>query len=413
MALWQSAAQNCPMASDERKRQAKATALSSLQLLRSEYSDESEIATSISRMIASINEFVDVKPDLKPEIKPDVKSEDAVKREHRGSSSDAVKQEHRGPSSDAVKREHHDSSSASESKRPRRKPDRPADQRTVDDFPINRTSVLLPRVNDDGQRYNQYCLVVGHTDSGQLRIQLPDPHAEEDTIVVRSICSLRSNLGSEEVRPLIIASASSSKAAHPTEAAPPPPPTERTSPPIEPPTPPPIEPPVDDDRSADDQLAASALRRSGGRTRDQLNPHLSALGLAAMFGQQVVSMRHGVVSHLTFVIGDWNVLPPSANVPFVWWLGTGPKRLPTANLINPAHHTQPQGGVPVFFAIKRSSGGALCYYGGHYETRSFVVLSEEQLVKFKDRERQARIELHFSHFDEALAAAVDAIPAEL
>ena len=66
--------------------------------------------------------------------------------------------------------------------------------------------------------------------------------------------------------------------------------------------------------------------------------------------------------------------------------------------------------MPVFFAVTRPAGGALCHYGGHYTTRRFVVLAEDQKVNFKDRDRQARIELAFDHFDEALAAAIAAIP---
>ena len=70
---------------------------------------------------------------------------------------------------------------------------------------------------------------------------------------------------------------------------------------------------------------------------------------------------------------------------------------------------QPELGVPIFFAAKRPSGGALCHYGGHYTTSSFVVLEEAERVHFKDRDRQARIEFKFHHFDEALAEAIGAI----
>ena len=171
-----------------------------------------------------------------------------------------------------------------------------------------------------------------------------------------------------------------------------------------------IAPPEEDERPADEQLANSRLRLSCGRTREQLNQHLSALGLAAKFGQTVVSARQGEVSQLTFNIGEWNNLPPDEHTPHVWWLGEGSKRLQLAELVHPKLREQPERGVPLFFAVKRAKGGAQCYYGGHYTTRSFVVLQEEHRVNFKERDRQARIELHFVHFDENLAAAIEAIP---
>ena len=66
--------------------------------------------------------------------------------------------------------------------------------------------------------------------------------------------------------------------------------------------------------------------------------------------------------------------------------------------------------MPIFWAVKRKKGGALCSYGGHWTTRSFT--RREQTVLWKGRERQAKIELVFDHFDEKLAAAIDAIPEE-
>ena len=72
---------------------------------------------------------------------------------------------------------------------------------------------------------------------------------------------------------------------------------------------------------------------------------------------------------------------------------------------------QPAGGVPVFFAVKRKTkGGALCHYGGHFVTKSFTKLPEQQ--RFKEIDRQALIELSFHHYDARLAAAVEAIPAD-
>jgi hypothetical protein len=132
----------------------------------------------------------------------------------------------------------------------------------------------------------------------------------------------------------------------------------------------------------------------------------------------VVSKRDGTVSHLTFNIGEWNDFPRHESAPFEWWLGAPDPgkdniRLLTANLINPdVTPAQPAGGYPLFFAVKRKEkGGALCHYGGHFTTRSFRLLSEQQApLIFKDRNRQAKIELAFSHYDEALAAAVNAIP---
>ena len=73
-------------------------------------------------------------------------------------------------------------------------------------------------------------------------------------------------------------------------------------------------------RTAEEQLEASALRRSEGRTREQLNAHLPSLpGLFACFGVPVVSAKGGAVSQLTFNIEQWNDLPQSESVPFEWW----------------------------------------------------------------------------------------------
>tara|TARA_B110001452_G_scaffold265109_1_gene269262 strand:+ start:1073 stop:1465 length:393 start_codon:yes stop_codon:yes gene_type:complete len=104
-------------------------------------------------------------------------------------------------------------------------------------------------------------------------------------------------------------------------------------------------------------------------------------------------------------------MPKSEEAPYQWWLGDGTGRLKAANLVNPEVKEQPAGGVPVFFAVKRKTkGGALCHYGGHFVTKRFTKLTEQQ--RFKEIDRQALIELSFDHYDTKLAGAVDAIPAD-
>ena len=163
-----------------------------------------------------------------------------------------------------------------------------------------------------------------------------------------------------------------------------------------------------DKRPAEAQLEASTLRTSQGRTRDQLNAHLASLpGLGARFGMPVVSRVAGRASHLTFNIGEWNDMPMTEAERFEWDLGEGKGRLDQASLIDPQQHAQPCGGVPLFVAVKRRKGGALCHYAGHWTTASFT-RTDEGFV-FKDKKRQAIIRLALHHFDEELGAAVDAI----
>jgi hypothetical protein len=91
-------------------------------------------------------------------------------------------------------------------------------------------------------------------------------------------------------------------------------------------------------------------------------------------------------------------------------------RLSQASKIDPAQYAQPVGGVPLFFAVKRKKGGALCCYGGHWKTKSFDMCGAGALETgcgrptFKDRRRQAIIRFAFDHFDAALGAAMNSIP---
>ena len=99
--------------------------------------------------------------------------------------------------------------------------------------------------------------------------------------------------------------------------------------------------------------------------------------------------------------------------PLCGGLGTAPSGCgsPTSSTRRRPRRPQPERGVALFFAVKRpAGGGALCHYGGHYTTRSFDRLDVDQRVLFKDRDRQARIELRFVRLDEALAEAIGTIP---
>ena len=392
---------------DALRRSSKAAALASLHNLSAAFAGDTGAVEAISHMIKSIQGL---------HIKPNVPA-----------SGEATAVAH--SPEEAVEREH---------KRPRRQSAK--ESMTIDSFPVG-CEVLLPRTDDSGNHWNDYSRVVGHTANGQLLLQVPNPAEDEEPVLQRSIFSLGSQLGSEETRPLKRSGSSSSAsgvgasvkaepvtlppAAGPVAPSPPPaasmalPPAAApmvvTPPAAAPVAPPPaavepVAPPEEDKRPADKQLANSRLRLSSGRTREQLNQHLSTLGLAAKFGQSVVSALQGGVSQLTFNIGEWNDLPPDEHHPYVWWLGEGAKRLQLAELVHPELREQPARGVPLFFAVKRAKGGALCYYGGHYTTHSFVVLQDDKRINFKERDRQARIEFQFVHFDEILAAAIEAIP---
>ena len=163
-------------------------------------------------------------------------------------------------------------------------------------------------------------------------------------------------------------------------------------------------------RPRDDSTCTSVLRRSAGRTRDQLNRHLGALGLSARFGVPVVSAREGALSHLT-LNDTWNRLPRHEGETFEWWLGAGAGRLRLARHLDPDTCTQPRGGVPLFWAESAgASGGAICRYVGHFACVHFWMLGKS--IEYLERSRQALIELAFDHYDERLAEAIAAIPAD-
>ena len=446
---------------DELRRQAKAAAISSLRTLAAAFAGDTEVTSSTSQMIESIEAF-DVKPP--PPVVGMVVIGEAVAAPTVATQPQSV-----GTA---------ETESCASRKRPRRT--QPAaertHERTLHDFPIG-CEVLIPRQDQrSGRRWNEYCRVVGHTASGQLVLWLPEPSEDEPQHVVWSLFSLGSQLGSTETRPLkrglstgdsaAVAAAAGDGGSSPRSAAgvgstgavdaasscdgrggstyglaadgtavaaPVPGGSggkQLLAEEAEEAKPSPLAahgreasrsaallpPPVEDDRPACEQLAASSLRRSAGRTRDQLNRHLLALGLHAKFGQAVVSARGGAASHLTFNVGDWNNLPPDEHTPFVWWLGDGPERLRLANLIDPA--TAPQAAARAWRGTLlrcEAAGGR----GGTLPLRRPLHDAQlrpprrgpgDQRVLFKDRDRQARIELRFVRLDEALAEAIGTIP---
>ena len=422
----QDCARKNTMDRDAIRRSAQDTTLSSLRSLATAFAGDETVQESITVMMRQVKAF-DVKPAV-PAVGVLVIGE--LVSPAPAAAAPIPPAAAPGPSRAGSSR------LAPEAKRPRRMP---AAEETLHDYPPHRTEVLLPRQDGD-MRWNDYCLVIGHVD-GMLLISVPG----EDEPLQRSLHSLRSGLGKETrplKRPCDTGSKSSSPVAPKLEAAPSAAPsaepsaapsatpqprgllnracdTASASPPAEEAVPTAAPQPRSEELStALDQLAASALRRSSGRTREQLNAHLASLpGLSAKFGVPVVSKLNGVVSHLTFNVGAWNDLPRNEDTPFEWWLGAPEpgkdnNRLRDANLINPhVHAEQSAGGYPLFFAAKRQQkGGALCCYGGHFTTRSFRLLNEQEKFAFKAINRQAKIELAFSHYDEALAAAVNAIP---
>ena len=385
---------------DDSRRAAKDLATAALQNLYTAFSGDGDVQNVVASVLEQVSS-IDVKPQVPALGAPVVVIGDAVA----------------APPHIAALESTEESSAPRQNKRQRRTANV---ELTLQNFPPNGCEVLIPR-HDGQQRWNQYCRVVGHTATGQLVIDVPG----ESAPLERSIYGLRGGLGSDEERPLMRTcssreaglaplpqsaeeqaatahphpssgtESSSSVAAASSSAVPAPASASFPSPTI-------------DERSGEEQAATSKLRRSEGRTREELNRHLADLGLKAKFGQTVVSAKEGVLSHLTFNVGDWNNLPQTEQEPFIWWLGDGEKRLRLANHVNPDATPQPIAGVPVFFAVKRKQGGALCYYGGHFTTASFVNLPVDQRLMYKDRHRQARIELRFHHFQDALAAAVNA-----
>ena len=391
------------------KRDAKTAAISSLNVLATAYAADDGIKYRIQQMLQQLSSFPTGEEDVKPIIVPRgnmiVIGEAVLHNSGRGESS--------APASNAQR------------KRPRRAATTEASAPLLADCPVGECEVLLHR-KDGTRQWTEWCTVAGHS-GGQLVVHVPD---EDDCLLSlhsRDAATVRRIERAAAGASASAAGSSSLAAAHAADdgghdgghgdameeeeeeeeeeaeknavvddegggasaAA--------------------LTVPESSQLSACEQLASTELRTSAGRTRERLNSHLRTLGLHAVFGQPVVSRKGpGPVSHLTFNIEQWNDLPADPTCPFQWWLGEGEVRLQLANLINPEQHSQPEGGVPVFFAHKRKKGGALCHYGGHFTTRSFKRLPEAQV--FKGLKRQARIELAFHHFDVKLGAAIDAIP---
>eukprot|EP00966_Prymnesium_polylepis_P282001 6516606-Prymnesium_polylepis.1 len=160
---------------DEVRRSSRAAALASLKNLAAAFAGDAGVVQTISDMIDTVGGF-DVKPPA-PAVGFVVIGEAM-----------AVPQPPEHP------RER-------EPKRPRRQPAGQMVLRTLDDYPVG-CEVLLPRTDNSGRRWNEYCKVVGHTIDGQLQLEVPDPAEDEAPLLQRSIFSLGSQLGNEETRPL-------------------------------------------------------------------------------------------------------------------------------------------------------------------------------------------------------------------
>jgi hypothetical protein len=154
------------------------------------------------------------------------------------------------------------------------------------------------------------------------------------------------------------------------------------------------------------KLSESELQRSVGRTRRDLNLHISALGLFAKFGMTLVSKRNDAVSHLTFS-QKWNDLPETNGENLELWLGEGAGRLALTRPLNPLMCHQPAGGIPIFWACKsRKKGGDTCHYVGHFRSINFV----ESEVVLKGKNRQALFEFKFVKFCQKMASRIAKIP---
>jgi hypothetical protein len=153
-------------------------------------------------------------------------------------------------------------------------------------------------------------------------------------------------------------------------------------------------------------LAGSELQRSVGRTRAQLNRHVTGLGLSARFGMTLVSKRNGVVSHLSFS-QTWNDLPKTTEDKLELWLGEGTGRLALARPLHPLEYVQPEEGLPIFWACKANQkGGDLCHYVGHFRSVDFI----ESEVVFKGKTRQALFEFKFVRYCQKMADLIAKMP---
>ena len=437
------------------KRDAKAMAISSLNLLSTAYTTDAGICRRIQSMLEQLSTFPTGLEDVKlvPQASMVVIGEAVDRQSSNGEGSNGEGSNGEGSNGEgsngeggsvsfaaanaaiannsaasAASRGESSKGSATsdaERKRPRRAPPAEPSAPLLANCPVGECEVQVPR-HDGDQRWDEWCTVIGHTALGQLLVDIPGEEPLHLSLNSRAATTVRRVEAAAAAAATSSAASSSSTAVAPgamdidaqeedeevmivkAEGAPAPP----AAPPAAPPSVP-LQMPEASQLSAGEQLASTALRTSLGRTRERLNQRLDDLpGLHSVFGQTVVSGKasEGGVSHLTFNIELWNDLPADESVPFQWWLGEGEVRLRLASLINPEERPQPEGGVPVFFAHKRKKGGALCHYGGHFTTRSFQRLDKSRV--FKGIARQALIELAFHRFDERLAAAIDAIPEE-
>ena len=304
-----------PMDRDALRRQAQTSARASLELLASTFAGDAAAQDRIRRMLEEFD-HLDQKPVVAaPEsargcggsgsevlvsaggsssnaLESGGSSEKMLALDAQGASGHPARLDEPEPvgtlaaseassSSSTLSAERASGSSAPDAKRQRRE-SAAALPTSLDQFPPHGCEVLIAR--RDGEPI--YCAVVGHTPAGCLLVDVPG----EAGPVERSVHGLRTGLGAE-MRPLV--------RAKPEQW---------------------LQPRTEDLRTAEEQLEASALRRSEGRTREQLNAHLPSLpGLFACFGVPVVSAKGGAVSQLTFNIEQWNDLPQSESVPFEWW----------------------------------------------------------------------------------------------
>jgi hypothetical protein len=147
-------------------------------------------------------------------------------------------------------------------------------------------------------------------------------------------------------------------------------------------------------------MADRQLRRSVGRTRDELNklPKIRQYMNDCKFGQAVVSHKRGRVYAIT-LNDQWNVLVKRVDELQEWYVGVGAMRRKNANLV--AQSAVP---IPVFQSPKVKERTCKIHYVGHYSVLSMHKLKGQPDIMKK--ERQLLVRFSFTHFDVTFARII-------
>lgn len=146
----------------------------------------------------------------------------------------------------------------------------------------------------------------------------------------------------------------------------------------------------------------SALHKSTGRTRAELNQHDVRLlkektGIFAKFGMSTIATKDNKVSHLV-MNDEWNVLAPSRCDAQELYLGTGSARARGGNLLAAVAAD----GIPLFHAPKKAEKTTKIYYVGHWAPIREKTKYFQTPKIVKGQPRQMLVRLRFVRYDDKI-----------